>query len=71
MAIVGRQSLTGRRRYRVDADGRVILQVEEHYPSTGFPGPPAYSTWRDARIEDLSVHRDDEVPAIDTRGVAA
>lgn len=49
--------LSGKRRYRSDDDGRLILQVQEYRcTNTGLPLPDEDATWRDARTEDLSVY---------------
>lgn len=52
--------LTGKRRYRADIDGRVILQVQERrYFSTSYgplPMPDSQPVWRDATVEDLTEH---------------
>ena len=61
------QTLTGRRRYRADADGRIVLQVEVRL---SFPAPTTPIGWRDACLEDLSVHTDDAAPVIETRTAA-
>lgn len=52
--------LTGKRRYRVSDDGKVILQVQEgRYFSNSYgflPVPNSDKSWRDACLEDLSEH---------------
>ena len=52
--------LTGKRRYRVDEHGKVILQVQERYYFNGGHGHLPVSnkvpTWRDATVEDLTEH---------------
>jgi hypothetical protein len=51
---------TGKRRYRVEQDGCLVLQVEErpHFATKHgpLPVPDAEPSWRDARLEDLTVH---------------
>ncbi len=52
--------LTGNRRYRVDTDGKIVLQVQtRRYFSTGrglLPMPNEEPAWRDAIVEDLTEH---------------
>lgn len=51
--------LTGKRRYRADQDGKIILQVQtrRHYNS----GPSEAPLWRDATVEDLTEHEDGSI----------
>lgn len=52
--------LTGKRRYRADADGKVILQVQtgEYFNAGHGPlrAPGTTPVWRDATVEDLTEH---------------
>jgi hypothetical protein len=51
---------TGRQRYRVTSEGLIVLQIEEQdrFPtSAGTRAQPNRKPiWRDATIEDLTVH---------------
>ena len=52
------EKLTGKRRYRIGAFGKVILQVEfvNRYedPMTFTSSGLEYTYWRDAALEDIS-----------------
>ena len=52
--------LTGKRRYRADTDGNIILQVQtRRYFNAGhgpLPMPHESPVWRDATVEDLTEH---------------
>lgn len=51
--------LTGKRRYRVSDDGKVVLQVQQDSyfnTSFGLTRTNTDPTWRDATLEDLSEH---------------
>ncbi len=51
--------LTGRIRYRTSFWGKVVVQVEETYNYYSCEGggsySPTFSSWRDAKTEDLLV----------------
>ncbi|WP_421565922.1 hypothetical protein [Ochrobactrum sp. EDr1-4] len=57
--------LTGKRRYRADQEGKIILQVQtrRHFRTalSSLPVPDEEPTWRDATVEDLTEHEDGSI----------
>lgn len=52
-----------KRRYRVSADGKIVLQVLPALVSRGYPRPPREPpNWRDATLEDLTEHEPGKDP---------
>jgi len=45
--------LTGKKRFRVDKKGRLILQVQYSYLGMGIYSSTEY-VWRDAKVEDIA-----------------
>ena len=56
--------LTGKKRFRVDKKGRLILQVQYSYLGMGGIYSSTEYVWRDAKVEDIT--RDME---IDMKGI--
>lgn len=52
-------ALTGKRRYRATAEGLVVLQVEFdiRLGAHRLSLPGATPEWRDATVEDLTIHQ--------------
>lgn len=48
------EELTGNKRFRVNWNGKLILQVEVK-PSSISDTPNCFRRWRDAKVEDISL----------------